>query len=258
MSRGEDNIKRIAFEAETGCDIAEAERLAAAFPLLPSGEEEAVLRLGADGLRLCLGARELRGDLLRMALRLRARELAGETLVRAAKVKGAQGELYAIDATAGLGEDSLLLAAAGFRVDLYERNPVIYELLRDALRRAEGEGIIGEAVSRMTLHFGDSAVAMRNVKEPPHVILLDPMFPERKKSGLVKNKLQMIQKLESPCDDEESLFAAAVSAAPFKLIIKRSAKCPLFAGIKPDYSIGGKAVRYDCFVSPAARFGAKK
>ncbi|MFR7797411.1 MAG: class I SAM-dependent methyltransferase [Collinsella sp.] len=41
-----------------------------------------------------------------------------------------------IDATAGFGEDSLLLAAAGFTVDLYEQDCVIAALLKDALDRA--------------------------------------------------------------------------------------------------------------------------
>ena len=42
----------------------------------------------------------------------------------------------AVDATAGLGEDSLLLAAAGFEVTLCEADPVIAVLLEDALTRA--------------------------------------------------------------------------------------------------------------------------
>ena len=47
------------------------------------------------------------------------------------------GALYpAIDATAGLGEDSILLAAYGYNVELYEKNPIISELLKDAMERA--------------------------------------------------------------------------------------------------------------------------
>ena len=79
----------------------------------------------------------LKGDFTRMLPRLKAGKLSGELLVRAAKIKGKEGLLTAVDATAGLGEDSLLLAAAGFQVILCERNPVVYELLRDAVRRAE-------------------------------------------------------------------------------------------------------------------------
>ena len=43
----------------------------------------------------------------------------------------------AIDATAGMGEDAFLLAAQGYEVTLYEQNPVIAALLKDAIRRAK-------------------------------------------------------------------------------------------------------------------------
>ncbi|MBR2000759.1 MAG: class I SAM-dependent methyltransferase, partial [Firmicutes bacterium] len=87
----------------------------------------------------------------------------------------------------------------------------------------------------------------------PDVIRLDPMFPERQKSALVKKKLQMIQKLETPCTDEKEIVSAAMSARPKKLIIKRPPKGPWLAGLKPDYSNEGKAVRFDCFVNPYDR-----
>ena len=73
------------------------------------------------------------------------------------------------------------------------------------------------------------------------------------KSALVKKKLQMLQQLEEPCGDEEALFASAVAAAPRKLIIKRPPKGPYLAGVRPDYSLTGKAVRFDCIVTPAEK-----
>jgi 16S rRNA (guanine1516-N2)-methyltransferase len=82
------------------------------------------------------------------------------------------------------------------------------------------------------------------------VILLDPMFPERQKSALVKKKFQLLQQLECPCTDEEELLQAAINAKPRKIIIKRPAKGPFLANRKPDYSISGKAIRYDCIVIP--------
>ena len=145
-------------------------------------------------------------------------------------ITGAYPDLPVIDATAGLGEDSLLLAAAGFSVTLFENDPVIAALLSDALRRAEEVPELSEAVSRMRFIEGDSITAMRRMTEGmfhsgsydcfkanegrnetappvlPEVILLDPMFPEREKSALVKKKFQLLQKLERPCDDEEALF----------------------------------------------------
>ena len=82
------------------------------------------------------------------------------------------------------------------------------------------------------------------------MILLDPMFPERQTSALVKKKLQMIQKLEMPCAREGEILRTALEAGARKVIIKRPPKGPFLAGVKPDYSLSGKAVRFDCMVSP--------
>lgn len=212
-----------------------------------------ILKRDDDGLALVSEGQVLRGDFTRMLPRLKNGNLSRELLVRAAKIKDADRPLTAIDATAGLGEDSLLLAAAGFYVTLYEHNPTIYALLEDALKRAANIPELAEIVARMQLFQGDSIQAMRQLETPPDVILLDPMFPERQKSALVKKKLQMIQKLEIPCADEAEFIMTAMQARPKKLIIKRPPKGPYLAGIKPDFSIGGKAVRFDGFVSPYDR-----
>ena len=156
----------------------------------------------------------------------------------------------ALDATAGLGEDSLLLAAAGFHVRMYEKDPVIAALLEDAMNRAKELPELSAAVSRMELFKEDSISAMKNTDTSPDIILLDPMFPQRQKSALVGKKFQLIHILEKPCEDEKDLLDAAISAHPRKIIIKRPLKGSFLGGRKPDYSISGKAIRYDCIVLP--------
>ncbi|MBQ8585707.1 MAG: class I SAM-dependent methyltransferase [Butyricicoccus sp.] len=242
---------RLALRIEAGADPGTAARITGQF----QNDETAdlTLRLDENGLALLSDDQMLRGDLTRMLPRLKQHNLSGELLVRAAKIKDADHPLTAVDATAGLGEDSLLLAAAGFHVKLFEKNPVIYELLCDALRRAASIPELTEVVSRMEVRTGDSIEAMADLGFTPDVILLDPMFPERRKSALVKNKLQMIQKLEFPCVDEADMLRTAMLAKPKKLIVKRPPKVPFLAGIKHDNSLTGTAVRFDCFVSPADR-----
>ncbi len=237
--------------AQSAAGSEKAERLALLFPKYEGGSDPYLL-LDGEGLSLVSDGHVLRGDLTKMIPRVTRGRVTGELLARAAKLKGALSP-RAVDATAGLGEDSLILAASGFSVTLYERNPVICELLRDALERAEHIPELADIVGRMTLVQGDSVAAMASLTEAPDVILLDPMFPERQKSALVKKKLQMIQKLEQPCTDEREILLTAMRASPKKLIIKRPPKGPYLAGIKPDHSIEGKAVRFDCFVSPADR-----
>ena len=217
-------------------------------PELPDGIE---LRRGPAGLTLAGGGMELAADLSRMLPRIRPDRLGRELLVRAARVRGVERP-RAVDATAGLGEDSLLLAASGFSVTMFERDPVIAALLRDALERAAADPALAAIVARMELVEGDSVAALRSLPEPPDVVFLDPMFPERTKSAAVKKKFQLLHRLEAPCDDEAELLDAALAAGPRKVVIKRPPKGPWLAGAKPSHSLSGKAVRYDVIVVPRA------
>ena len=210
-------------------------------PGLPEGLE---LRRGPAGLTLLGDGMELTADLSRMLPRLRPDRLSRELLVRAARVRGVERP-RAVDATAGLGEDSLLLAASGFSVTMFEKDPVIAALLRDALERAAGDPALAAVVARMELVEADSVAALRSWAEPPDVVFLDPMFPERTKSAAVKKKFQLLHRLERPCEDERELLDAALAAGPRKVVIKRPPKGPWLAGVRPSYSLAGKAVRYD-------------
>lgn len=211
---------------------------------------EPELREDADGLALVAGDVELRADFTRMLSRLRPANLHKELLVRAARVRGAD-DPWAIDATAGLGEDSLLLAAAGFRVRLYERDEVLAALVADGLRRAREDERLAPVAARMELVAGDSIAGLTEIAATgpaPDVVYLDPMFPERRRRAATKKKLQLIQRLERPCEDEEALLAAALAAHPRKVVIKRPLKGPYLAGRKPSHTLAGKVVRYDVLV----------
>ena len=209
-----------------------------------------------NGLALTDGKLKLRADFKESLPRLKNGAVQSELLVKAARMKGLTHPCV-LDATAGLGQDSILLAAAGFTVELYEYDPVIAALLQDALERAAAVPELKESVSRMHFHREDSILAMQRMRaarmyqNPPaiDVVLLDPMFPERRKSALVKKKFQLLQQLEHPCANEEDLLNAALGLAARKIVIKRPVKGPYLAGMKPDYSLTGKAIRYDVILS---------
>lgn len=207
------------------------------------------LKRDAGGLYLTDSKLKLRADFADMIPRLKKGVLDTELLVKAARIKKADHPLTAVDATAGFGEDSLLLAAAGFSVRLYEKNPVIASLLEDALSRAAEIPELKEAVGRMRLAGTDSIEAMYALTEPPDVVYLDPMFPKRRKSALIKKKFQLLQQLETPCGNEIELFEAALSARPRKIVVKRPAKGAYLAGRTPSHSFSGKAVRYDVYLN---------
>lgn len=98
------------------------------------------------------------------------------------------------DVTAGLGQDSLLLANKGATmVHMIERNPIVAALLNDALRRLHllasscDETHIRLTAARLStslmLTEGDGIEMLRDVQSDeeafPDVVYLDPMFPER-------------------------------------------------------------------------------
>lgn len=203
-----------------------------------------------DGLALEGDGMVLRVDFRELIPRLQQGKLQRELLVRAAKLKHAGinakvGPLRAFDATAGLGEDSLLLAAAGFHVTLCERNCVVAALLEDALARAATDERLAPIVQRMSFVAENSIEVLRCAPQSFDVIYLDPMFPARQKSAAVKKKFQLLHRLERPCDDAEALLRAAHDAHPRKIVVKRPPKGPYLADVKPSYSLSSKAVRFD-------------
>ena len=216
------------------------------------------LRETDAGLTLVGDNMELRCDFEEMLPRIKPGRLQQELLVKAAKIKGTLSPT-AIDCTAGLGQDSFLLAAAGFTVRMFERDETIAALLEDGLTRASNNPVISYVAKRMSLDRSDSLQYLESLaqssEQTPDVIYLDPMFPARQKSAAVKKKFQLLHVLEKPCDgaEEDALIRAAFAAGPRKVVIKRPVKGGHLAGIKPSYSITGKAVRYDVLVPPSTK-----
>lgn len=217
-------------------------------PISETPGDELTLYLDGDGLSLKGYGLSYQGDFEQMLYRISNGRILHEMLSRAAKIK--KEDPKAIDATAGMGEDSLLLAACGYEVTLFEQNPVIAALLEDTMKRAQKHPILVEIVNRMHLIEGDSIAYMSRCQETYDLIYLDPMFPARQKSGLIHKKLQLIQKLENPCSTEEALLEAAMKLGPEKIVVKRPLKGACLAQKEPNYTIRGKAIRYDCYVFP--------
>ena len=226
-------------------DMAEAFSRRTNTPISEKPGEHLTVLFNSKGVSLTGYGLTYQGNFENMLHRVTNGRLQHEMLVRASKSE--KPGRKAIDAKAGMGEDGFLLAAQGYEVTLYEQNPVIAVLLKDALRRAKKHPILKEIAVRMKLTEGNSVELMPALLDPVDVLYLDPMFPARQKSSLINKKLQLIQKLEPPCSQETDLFDAAISADPDKIIVKRPLKSEFLAGRKPSYTLSGKAIRYDCY-----------
>lgn len=215
--------------------------------------DELVLWWDDAGLALRRSELMLRADFSDLTKRIKQANLGRELIVRAAKLKDAArlGRAPVVaDATAGLGTDSFLLAAAGWEVHLFESDPVIAALLIDACERARQDPHLADIAARMHPVSGDSIVVLPTLRGAVDVVYLDPMFPERTKSAAVKKKFQLLHLLEHPCANQEELLSAALAAAPRKVVVKRPIKGPHLAGVAPSHTLKGKAVRFDCIVPP--------
>lgn len=254
-------VKRplIRVDAITVADQAAAVQWAQDLDLPLSGDAEFALQVSVDGLQLqelaAAAPGPLRVDFIEGALAHR-RQFGGGSGQMIAKAIGIQPGVRpsVLDATAGLGRDAFVLACLGCQVQMIERNPIVAALLSDGLRRARlGSEVVG-IVQRMPLLVGDAIELMAAwTDEPPQVIHLDPMFPSREKSALVKKEMRLFKPLVGADDDASELLAAALALASHRVVVKRPRKAPAIAGATPTYSLDGKSSRYDIYAKKSLK-----
>lgn len=214
-------------------------------PICKEPEDNALhLDFSENGIALIRGKNILQGDFTRLLPRIQ--KIQHELILRAVKIKSLSAPHKIIDATAGLGEDAFLMAAAGHSLQLLEHNPVIALLLRDALKRAENHPDLAPVAARMTLTETESISYLQTCDTAPDVVYLDPMFPERKKSAAVSKKPQFLQQLEAPCEEEQELMQGAMTAHPKRIVVKRPPHAPYLAGVTPTHTLERKGIRFDC------------
>jgi 16S rRNA (guanine1516-N2)-methyltransferase len=159
-----------------------------------------------------------------------------------------------LDATAGMGKDAFVLASLGCEMSLIERQPIIAALLEDGLARGVQDLEVGGIIGQMRLLTGNSIELMRNWQgEPPQVIYVDPMFPHREKTALVKKEMRLFRPLVGDDMDAPALLEAALALATHRVVVKRPRKAPCIEGVKPSYALDGKSSRYDIYPKKALK-----
>jgi len=182
-----------------------------------------------------------------------------ELLFKAINTKAVniKGSLHVWDCTAGLGTDSFLLAASNCRVTLFERSPILALLLEQALNQGSEDEEIQFIVSRMKLISADSFDALRQIDSSnkidasidiPDVILIDPMFPTKRKSAQVKGEMQMLQRFLGKDEDALSLVSIALASSCPRVVVKRPAIGGHLQGLVPTVSYTAKANRFDVYI----------
>ena len=192
---------------------------------------------------------ELRVDFVNGAVghRLRFGGGRGQALAKAMGLRAGKTPKI-VDATAGLGRDSFLLASLGAQVPRIERSKKMYTWLAQGMYRASQEGSdFQQIIGRMNLLYGDAKELLPELSAD--AVLIDPMHPPRKNSALVKLELRQVRQIVGADDDAADLIKVALGSAKKRVVLKWPAKADPIKGIHAcSHQIIGKSVRYDVFM----------
>jgi len=179
--------------------------------------------------------------------RLSRASVKNELIAKAVGV-GKIKNLNIIDATAGLGEDSFLLAKLGCHVLCLERSNIIAALLQDGIQRFVQNYPL--STIHCSLIHADAILYLHQLTEIeyPDVIYLDPMFPDRQKSAFVKKKMRILRDIVGYDLDAAELLLIALKKAKQRVVIKRPRLAPNIEIYKsPDWALTGKSSRFDVY-----------
>jgi len=178
------------------------------------------------------------------------RQTAGkqQELAKAVGVK-AHYKPKVLDTTAGLGRDAFVLASLGCTVHMLERSAALAALLDDALQRLAADKE-QQAGIKLSLQWINAINYLQSLAyaDYPEVIYIDPMFPERQKTALVKKEMRILRELIGDDEDAENLLTLALSRAQQRIVVKRHRLAPYLMAKKPHFQIVGKSTRFDIYL----------
>lgn len=163
---------------------------------------------------------------------------------------GADTPLTILDATAGLARDAWVLVQLGAQVTLNERQPMVHELLADALQRL----YTAQPDYQTRLQLAPATPLNEFPAASFDVVYLDPMYPkgDRKQKAAVKKDMQMFQHLVGSDLDADELLAPALCIARKRVVVKRPQHAEFLAQQQPSHQILSKKHRFDIYVTQAA------
>lgn len=148
-----------------------------------------------------------------------------------------------LDLTGGLGIDSVFLTRNAYQVETVERHPLIYFLLNQAQKKSSDS-----LIRKMKFHFSDAQKFLsENLDRIKNfdAIYFDPMYPEKGKTALSRQEMQLFKSLVGKDEDAASILAMLRNCGP-RIVVKR----PLQGESLDDKKVHeflGKTVRYDIY-----------
>ena len=187
-----------------------------------------------------------------------------ELILQAAKITA---DSQVIDATAGFGHDSLILASTGAQVIMLEQQPLMALLLLVEQQRMSQQLNWQKLMSRLSIinidalsYFASMQDSIIKKETAINVVYLDPMFPadsfqdsKTGKGAKVGKQMQALHHLAQPptLGQEIALLNNACAVVAInkenhsRVIVKRPQQAPFMANETPDESWHNAAVRFD-------------
>ena len=234
----------ISYASPADYDIASQYQQIWGYPLL-TDEQTATIRLHISDGRIQIIAPHISRHPYQHSLTpyLQASNLKQHPLRQAIGSKRRNCLIY--DLTAGLLKDSISLALLGHRVIAVEQHPVIFAISAQAWQAQQDT----HPELALQLHHAAAEHFMTQTPTRPDIVYLDPMFPARSKSALVKKPMQFLQAIiGSGCHDYSTLLEQACQYATGKVIVKRPSHGAPLAGRKPAMQYSHQqSTRYDIY-----------
>ena len=159
------------------------------------------------------------------------------------------GPLRILDATAGLGHDGFTLAGLGAQMTLIERDPLVVQLLSDALCRARSAEAawVRDAASRVRIVQADTR-RLSKTELDVEVAYLDPMYDDDRRQALPQKSMQMLRYLVGEDPDAGDLLQQLRQSVP-RVVVKRPDRAPTLDAQPASLSFSTRQARFDVYLS---------
>lgn len=146
-----------------------------------------------------------------------------------------------LDATAGLGGDSIMFAKMGLNVISIERTPAVFLLLNELI-------IHSQLSHKLKCYNYEAIDAIQTFGQNVEAIFLDPMYPPKAKSALPNIKMRALGVLSKNNDNDfQEVFQTALNQNVKRVVVKRPDHEEIIPSKQFLVSHKGKSVRYDVY-----------
>lgn len=182
-------------------------------------------------------------DFLSYSLQNRLPSLREEAIVKACGVKN-KGAIKILDLTAGWGSDAFMLASSGANVTLVERDPIVFLLLEDGIRRLLEVMPYGmQAINIDAMEYLDSYSLDFDV------IYLDPIRKLQNSNAKNKKEMEMLRSIIQKDQHYENLLNKILTIPNKKVVLKLGKKEILESRLKPNFIIKGTNTKFLVFLT---------